>query len=181
MTYRYIYKITCTSGSFKDKFYYGQHTTTNLDDGYKGSGKKLLDYYKKYPKDYIKEIIGYYDTEQELNDAEYKIVDKYIKDKNCLNIIAGGYYGKPSDETINKIKSSTKGRVSPNKGKKFSEETKKKLSDAHKGKKFGPHSEEWNSKIRQSLIGKKLSAERRRKISESQKGRIPWNKGLKMK
>ena len=25
--YRYIYKITCTSGSFKDKFYFGQHTT----------------------------------------------------------------------------------------------------------------------------------------------------------
>ena len=47
MTYRYIYKITCTNGSFKDKFYYGQRTTDiePYKDEYKGSGKKLIDYY----------------------------------------------------------------------------------------------------------------------------------------
>ena len=35
MIYRYTYKITCTAGTFKDKFYFGQHTTENLNDGYK--------------------------------------------------------------------------------------------------------------------------------------------------
>lgn len=66
MTYRYIYKITCTAGSFKGKFYYGQHTTENLDDGYKGSGRKINDYYKKYPNDYIKEIISFHNSQEEL-------------------------------------------------------------------------------------------------------------------
>ena len=92
MIYRYIYKITCTTGSFKDKFYYGQHTTTNLDDGYKGSGHFLGDYYKKYPNDYIKEIIAFYNTEEELNQAEYDIIHPHkqymssiMKGKNVGN------------------------------------------------------------------------------------------------
>ena len=71
MIYRYIYKITCTAGSFKDKFYFGQHTTDNLDDGYKGSGRKIGNYYKKHPNDYIKEIISFYNSQEELNKAEY--------------------------------------------------------------------------------------------------------------
>ena len=43
MIYRYIYKITCTTGSFKDKFYFGQRTTyiDPSKDKYKGSGRKI--------------------------------------------------------------------------------------------------------------------------------------------
>ena len=44
-------------------------------------------------------------------------------------------------------------------GKKHSEETKKKMSLAHKGRKKGP-----------------MSEETKRKISEAKKGCIPWNK-----
>ena len=62
MTYRYIYKITCTAGTFKDKFYFGQHTTDNLDDNYTGSGRKITNYIKKHPNDYVKEIIAFYNT-----------------------------------------------------------------------------------------------------------------------
>ena len=32
MIYRYIYKITCTQGSFKDKFYFGQRITSKLPE-----------------------------------------------------------------------------------------------------------------------------------------------------
>lgn len=68
MIYRYIYKITCTTGSFKDKFYFGQRTTyiDPSKDKYKGSGRKIGDYYKKYPNDYIKEIISFHNSQEEL-------------------------------------------------------------------------------------------------------------------
>ena len=86
MTYRYIYKITCTAGDMKGHFYYGQHTTTNINDKYKGTGKLILEYYKKYPYDYIKEIIAYYNTEEELNNAEYDIIKENINDPLCMNM-----------------------------------------------------------------------------------------------
>lgn len=33
MKYRFIYKITCLCGDYKGKYYIGQHTTDNLNDG----------------------------------------------------------------------------------------------------------------------------------------------------
>ena len=98
MIYRYIYKITCTTGSFKDKFYFGQHTTDNLNDGYKGSGTKLKIYYKKHPDDYIKEIIAFYNNDEELNKAEYDIIHPYLNDKMCLNLKDGGNNVKYTEE-----------------------------------------------------------------------------------
>ena len=56
MKYYYTYKITLTQGSLKGKFYFGKHSTTKLNDNYKGSGSIVKRYYKKYPKGYIKEI-----------------------------------------------------------------------------------------------------------------------------
>ncbi len=50
--------------------------------------------------------------------------------------------------------------------KKLSEETRRKLSESHKGQKS------WNK-------GKKISEDQRRKISQSLKGQVPWNKGKK--
>jgi hypothetical protein len=65
----------------------------------------------------------------------------------------------------------------PNKGKKLSEEQKKKLSEAHKGKKM---SEECKEKLRQynlthpekyeKMRGRKMSEERKEKISKALKG-----------
>ena len=48
MRYYYTYKITCLKGSLKGHYYYGQHTTDNLDDGYCGNGIIIKKYYKKY-------------------------------------------------------------------------------------------------------------------------------------
>jgi len=61
-------------------------------------------------------------------------------------------------------------------GWKISEEHKKIISIANKGKKL---SEETKSKIRDANIGKKLSKETIKKVSEGKKGQIPWNKGNK--
>jgi hypothetical protein len=154
--YRYIYKITCTAGFFKGKFYFGKHTTEILDDGYKGSGKKLRNYYKKHPNDYIKEIICFCDSEEELNKAEYEIIHPCLGNKMCLNLCEGGHGGArlyTSDETCQKLSKSrkewwdsltifeknkirqnmsiaNKGHIPWMKGKHHSEESKKKQSES---------------------------------------------------
>ena len=144
--YYYIYKITCTNGSFKDKFYFGQHTTENLDDNYKGTGALIKKYYKKYPDDYIKEIICYCNSPEELNKKEYDIIHPYLGDTNCLNLRDGGNCGtcskevklkmsealkklyKEHPEIIERMKETKRLNKRP-----VSEETKKKMSDKRKG------------------------------------------------
>ena len=61
------------------------------------------------------------------------------------------------------------------KGKKLSEETKKKLYEANKGKK---RSEETRKKM--SEAKKNISEETRKKIGAASKGKPAWNKGKKM-
>jgi hypothetical protein len=91
------------------------------------------------------------------------------------------YYKRPAIELIFLTKAEHKalhntlffkGRTPWNKGKKLSEETKKKISEKiselQKGKK---HSEETKKKISESHKGKILSEEHKRKLSESHKGK----------
>ena len=186
MIYRYIYKITCTAGSLKDKFYFGQHTTENLNDNYKGSGVILQKYYKKYNKNYIKEIISFHNTQDELNKAEYDIIHPYLNDVNCLNLKDGGNQGSLSELTKIKISKSHIGKISPNKGQKMTDEQKIKISKGRKGKKCGKEHPYYGgmpqhivNKISASNRGKKRSEETKKKFSEIHKGQTAWNKGIK--
>lgn len=64
-----------------------------------------------------------------------------------------------------------------NKGKIASEETREKLSKVFKGRTA------WNKGKKTGIgpnIGKKMSEETKRKMSESRKGKPTWNKGKKM-
>lgn len=147
MKYYYTYKITCTEGSFKGKFYFGQHSTNNLDDGYKGSGTLLKKYYKKYSNGYIKEILAFYDNQEDLNKAERDLIRPYIDDENCLNISIGGTGGdtytyqteERKQEIFNKKSASLKGK---NKGKSRSEKQKQYLSEINTGRKLNLSDEE---------------------------------------
>lgn len=182
--YRYIYKITCTNGSLKNHFYYGKHTTKNINDNYKGSGVLLKDYYKTYPNDYIKEIISFYNTPSELNKAEFDIINSVLGTEMCLNLNIGGAGGSKkgslSVASRKKISESLKGRPSQNKGKKMPPEFGQKVSKSCMGRKS------WNEGLRGTGIcksgfkGKHFSEESRKKMSKQRKGRIPWNKGLKL-
>ena len=181
MIYRYIYKITCTAGSFKDKFYFGQHTTDNLDDGYKGTGTLIKKYYKKHPNDYIKEIISFHNTQEELNQAEYDIILPWLNNKMCLNLKEGGGNNKLSEETKSLISYKRKFQVitdehkkhisESNIGKHHSEETKKKMSESMKGKNKGKHhSDESRQKMKESAKNRPpQSEETKKKHSESMK------------
>ena len=61
----------------------------------------------------------------------------------------------------------------------FSEEARKNISEAHKGKFFPNKSHFQKGHIPWSKTGK-FSEETKRKMSLSHKGKIPWNKGIKM-
>ncbi len=67
-------------------------------------------------------------------------------------------------------------RISPFKGKKHSEEAKRKNREAHIGFK---HSKESRKKISDGLRGRKHSEETKRKIGKANKGKTSWKKGIK--
>ena len=78
-----------------------------------------------------------------------------------------------SPETCKKISESNKGRQSPNKGKHFSPETCKKISESNKGKTA------WNKGKTGWNKGHITTEETRRKQSEAMKGKPSPRKGIK--
>lgn len=152
----YTYKVVLLKGSLAGKYYYGQHRTKNLEDGYIGSGTRIASYFKKYPKiegvTYVRQILAFYSDEEELNRAEALLIgDLYKTDPNCLNLKAGGIQGKYSKEVVEKRAQAHKG-LKPRLGSHPSEETRKKMSESHKGRKT---SQETKEKMRQANTGKK--------------------------
>lgn len=177
--YGYIYKITCTEGSFFGRFYIGQRKWSGdiSKDKYKGSGKILKDYYKKYPKAYIKEILAIAESSDELDQLEKDYIHPHLHHHECLNINEGGnhcYDYRISEESRRKLSEALKGRTTWNKGLKLppshmkgkhhSDETKSKISEKKKGKPSG-----WK--------GHHPSQEAREKMSLAHKGKSSWNKG----
>lgn len=133
----YIYKITCLCGEYNGMYYYGLHSTDNIDDGYVGSGTNLWEYYKKYGKvlnkTYKKTILFYADNRDDLKLMEKAVIgDNYWKDPNCLNKVKGGgaidvvwnKNQKTKIETVEKLKISHLGQEPWNKGMKNQYHTK---------------------------------------------------------
>ena len=153
-TYLYIKQHSITGLK-----YFGK--TTRDPYKYNGSGSYWSRHIKKHGKEHIVTLwISelYYDT---------SIVDYALQLSREYNIVESSEWANliPEDGLYG---GSVKGRVSPNKGKKFSEETKQKISKSNKGKKF---SEETKQKISKSNKGKKFSEETKQKMSIAKKGR----------
>lgn len=91
MFYYYVYKIV---NKLNGHYYYGVHSTKNLDDGYMGSGVALHKAYEKYGEEnFEKTIVKFFDTIEEAYEYEAEIVDeKLVRDKNCYNLCRGGKY-----------------------------------------------------------------------------------------
>jgi len=88
----YIYKTTC---NITNKYYIGMHSTSNLEDGYLGSGKRLRYSIRKYGKEnHTKEILEFLPNRKELIIRETEFVDKVLlNDKLCMNLKEGGQGG----------------------------------------------------------------------------------------
>ncbi|QQO96585.1 SegB-like homing endonuclease [Acinetobacter phage Mokit] len=88
----YTYKITNTVNGH---FYIGAHKTSNLNDGYMGSGTVLKKALKKYGQDkFKKEIIKFHPDQNSMYEHEKELVDAdLVLDKNSYNIKLGGQGG----------------------------------------------------------------------------------------
>ena len=89
--YHYFYKIT---NNINNHFYYGIHSTDDLDDGYMGSGVRLNYAYKKYGiENFSKEILKFFDSREECAEYEAEMVtEQLVHDDNCYNVSCGGEY-----------------------------------------------------------------------------------------
>jgi hypothetical protein len=151
--FHYLYKIN----RFDGKFYYGIHSTDNLDDGYLGSGTYLWHSKKKHGIDkHSKEILFVYSSRKEALAKEKEIVnDKLLEDVNCMNLTRGGkastsgkiYYN--SYEHAEKISNSLKGRN-------LSEEVKHNIS---KGVKLFAAKNKDQKKLKQDQIDNVLMSD----------------------
>lgn len=87
---------------------------------------------------------------------------------------------KLSKELIMKISNSNRGKHHI----KHTEETKRKMSESHKGLSSGmkgkKHTKEACQKIAKARKGIKLSETTKQRLSDAHKGQVPWNKGKKL-
>jgi len=164
VTYTYV-----TTNLLTGKQYIGVHSTENVDDNYLGSGVAILDAIKSCGrKNFERKVIKFHDSLINAHEHETKCIEEYKSlVPNGYNISpTGGLVcnGRHSDETKKKMSQKKKGR-------KFTEEHRNKLSLAKLGKK---QSEEGLEKRRNSMLGKNAG----KNNGMHGKHPIPWNKGL---
>lgn len=138
--YYTVYKITNT---ISGRYYIGKHQTKNLNDGYMGSGKILLQAYKKYGKEkFTKEILHIFNTEEEMNSKEKELV---IISEDSYNICPGGNggFGYINGNNIGKFR-----------GKNHSEETKQKIREKRIGKSNYTPTQEYKKRMSQIMKDK---------------------------
>ena len=97
-----FYIIYKTTNIITREFYVGQHATSNLDDGYLGSGVSLLESVKKYGKEsFTKEILYIFNTEDEMNKKEIELVNEcFLSNPLALNKQLGGHGFNASRESV---------------------------------------------------------------------------------
>ena len=105
--YYYFYKIT---NMINNHYYYGIHSTNNLNDGYMGSGTRLHKAYEKYGiENFHKEILCFFDSWDEMCNYERIIVNQDLVDNDeCYNLVLGGHSPKEEDFYYNGEKISEK-------------------------------------------------------------------------
>lgn len=128
----------------------------------------LQNAWNKYGEDNFEfDILEIVENENELVEREQYYIDVVYQSREREN----GYNIRPAD--INgHLPEETKRRIGDaNRGRKHSEEFRRKISEIQRGQKRKPLSEETKRKISEAQKGKKISEETRRKISNTLKGR----------
>jgi hypothetical protein len=84
-----IYKITNIETG---QIYIGQHITDNLNDGYMGSGVRIINSVAKYGKDkFNKETLFVFDNFNDMDQKESELVNEnFIKRPDTYNVVLGG-------------------------------------------------------------------------------------------
>lgn len=174
MTYYGLYKIT---NLINGNIYIGKHRTTNLDDGYMGSGIIIRRAIDKYGIDnFAKEWLMFCEDEDELNYMERVFVDQTFVDRSdTYNLTLGGGNKQFSEQHRKKISLSLIGNKRA-KGHIPSDDVRCLWSSHRKGKQLGKDN---------PFYGKKHDSETRKLISkhtgDAMRGRHWWNNGIVQK
>jgi hypothetical protein len=106
--YHYLYK---TTNNLSGKYYYGMHSTDNLNDGYHGSGKRLRYSINKYGKEnHTIEILQFFSSRQELINKEKELINlNEIAKEECMNLMVGGQGGYTHKNKKNHLDAAKKG------------------------------------------------------------------------
>lgn len=165
-----IYMATNTKNG---KSYIGQTTKTlkKRQSQHKYDSERLdIVFYRairKYGWKYFKwQILHSNIPYNKLNDLEIQYIVKYNTYNKGYNSTPGGRYNHSS---IYKIGTATSRRQ---KGRKLTEETKRKISEAHKGMK---HTKKSKLKMSKSQSGRKHTAETKRKMSKNYNGGVKYH------
>lgn len=162
----YIYKTTCL---ITGRYYIGMHSAINLEDGYMGSGKRLRYSIRKHGKEnHIKEIIEFFDTRENLIEAEKKaITQEMVQNKICMNLKPGGSGGFCNIEHEKKVHD---GLSNWNKKRWLESDFRKKMSTLSSIRMKKKHV---NGEIKYgiSFLGKKHSKKTKKLISELKQGK----------
>lgn len=166
-----IYQITNKSNGM---IYIGKHKTTNKDDGYMGSGIRIVRAIEKYGVDnFEKTILFECSSEDEMNKLEAEIVNEdFIARDDVYNISLGGNGGWDYINKTNKnigFKYANSHKLN-NKGKKISKELREKMNE---GRRLNilKNPEKYNrSKELNPMYGKTHSEETRKRLSETHTG-----------
>jgi hypothetical protein len=107
--YHFVYRTTCTLTS---NYYVGVHSTSNLDDGYLGSGLRVRrSIQKNGESSHVREILRFFETAQEAYDYEKEIVtDEFISNPLVMNIVPGGKggWGTSAQQSVRWAKANAK-------------------------------------------------------------------------
>jgi hypothetical protein len=167
--YHYLYK---TVNKINGKFYYGIHSTNNLEDGYLGSGTALRAAIRKYGKENFEiTVLQYFDSRMSLLEAEKLLIsEELIQNSSCYNLKPGGTGGLNSKQHV---ESFWKGGVAKRKWlvendpewlENFSEICRKSALDK-------PRGVATDKSLRIDHRGRVRSQETRQRISKAMKGK----------
>lgn len=205
-----IYKITCTTTG---KIYFGK-TSKPFCERWAAHRYDLKHPTKPHPNQHLQRAWDKYGEEnfifevverctvEELSNREQYYMDNVVNwgwDFNICRESTSGQLGrKHTEETKKKLSLALKGKPGPNKGKTFSIEYRKRLSDAHKGQRLGAGRKNdicghldlehgakgmcqpcYDKQRRPPRKRKPPSIEAREKMSIAHKGQVSPNKGKK--
>jgi len=107
-----------TTNLINGNFYYGIHSTKNVNDKYLGSGLLIEKAIKKHGrKNFKREIVKTFDTREEAQSYEREIVnEELLKNRNCYNRALGGQGGYLGPEAVEKMRQSKLGKTTWNAG-----------------------------------------------------------------